>query len=535
MNMVPFSGPRRSVLAWLVTAAIASLPLAGASAQQRVTLPPGTTLPQATTAPDATPPIAGRVDPATYLVGPGDEFALRYSDLLEPRILRVGPAGDLVLPDVGRLSVAGLTLKEMETRVRERMRPFVRGQGFDISLYRPRRFRLYVTGEVVNPGTVTLQAPVRASEAIEAAGGVSGTGARRGIQIRRGADTLLVDLFLASRGGALDADPLVFESDVLYVPPQGRRVEIFGAVTHPGRYDFVPGDRWSTLVAAAGGILPGAVLTDATVERFDATGASERSTARLDEALAAPGSAADATLREGDRLFIPGRARWMEGDMVFVEGEVTRPGPYPIRADGDRVRSVLELAGGFTPLADSAATRVEHVMSGTPADSAFLRLAQANPDILTPSDREYLVTRSRERRAISANVGRSLSRGDPLGNVPLHDGDRIVVPRRVPLVAVQGEVKAPGFVPYVPGRRLGDYVNDAGGFTSRARESHIRVTIAATGGQVQADEVRSLEPGDAIWVPAKPDRNTWGGIRDVITVAAQLATIYLVIREATRP
>ncbi len=535
------SRPRAVLGAWVLAVAITStaVPWEHAAAQQARTVPgaAATGLPASTplTLPDANPPIAGRVDPATYRVGPGDEFALRYSDLVDPRILRVGPAGDLVLPDVGRLAVAGLTLKEMEERVREKMRPYVRGRGFDISLYRPRRFRLYVSGEVMSPGTVTLQAPVRASEAIEAAGGVSGAGARRGIQIRRGADTLLVDLLLASRGGSLDSDPLVFESDVLYVPPQGRRVEIWGAVAHPGRYDYVSGDRWSTLVAAAGGALPGAALGDATVESFDPNGVSERAPARLDEAIAAPGSAADAPLREGDRVFIPGRPRWMEGDVVFIEGEVARPGPYPIQSGVDRVRSVLSLAGGFTRYADSTATRVERMMTGTAADTSFLRLAERDPDMLSPREREYVVTRSRERQAISANVGRALTHGDPFADVPLHDQDRIVVPRRVALVAVQGEVKAPGYVPYVPGRKLGDYVKDAGGFTSRARESHIRVTLARTGGSLPADEIGPLQAGDAIWVPTKPDRNTWGGIRDVITVAAQLATIYLVIREATRP
>ena len=50
-------------------------------------------------APDA--PIEGRVDPDTYRVGPGDEFALRYSDLLDPKILRVAPSGELLLPDAG--------------------------------------------------------------------------------------------------------------------------------------------------------------------------------------------------------------------------------------------------------------------------------------------------------------------------------------------------------------------------------------------------------------------------------------------------
>ncbi|HLQ67219.1 MAG TPA: SLBB domain-containing protein [Candidatus Limnocylindrales bacterium] len=483
---------------------------------------------------DPSPPIAGRVDPATYRVGPGDEFAIRYSDLVDPRILRVGPEGDLVLPDVGPLSVAGLTLNELEARVRERMRPYVRGRGFVFSLYRPRRFRLYVTGEVERPGAVTLQAPVRASEAIEAAGGVAWSGAHRGIQIRRGTDTLRVDLVLASRGGDLATDPLVFESDVLFVPPLGRHVEVFGAVAHPGRYDFAAGDRMSTLVALAGGALPEAALTDATIERFDAAGGSERAPAHLDQALASPGGGGgDPDLREGDRLFVPGRARWMQGDVVVVEGEIARPGPYPIRSGEDRLRAVLALAGGFTSFADSAATRVERSDAAS-RDTAFLHLAERSPDLLSASDREYVVTASRERRAISANVGRLLARGDPLGDVPLHDGDRIVVPRRVPLVSVQGQVKAPGYVPYTPGRDVSDYVKEAGGYTSRAHRGRVSVTLAATGAQVSADEAGDLRPGDVVWVPTRPDRSTWSTVRDVLTTAAQVATVYLVVHQATK-
>jgi protein involved in polysaccharide export with SLBB domain len=489
--------------------------------------------PQALPTADIMPPIAGRVDPATYRVGPGDEFALRYSDLLEPRIVRVGPAGDLVLPDVGSLQVAGLTLEDLEVRVRDRMRPYVRGKGFSFSLYRPRRFRMYVTGEVERPGTVTLQAPVRASEAIEAAGGITGAGARRGIQVRRGGETIPVDLVLASRAGALAADPLVFESDVLFVPPAGRHVDVWGSVAHPGRYDFVPGDRLSAILALAGGPLPEAALADAVLDRFDAQGRSERTPAPIDQAAASPGGAQDLPVQEGDRLYVPSRARWMRGDAVAVLGEVARPGPYPIRAGVDRLRAVLDLAGGFTPEADSAATRVERP-DDAPRDTAFQSLAARNPDFLTPADRDFVVSSARERRAVSANVGAFLARGDPRGDVTLHDGDRIVVPRRVALVSVQGEVRAPGYVPFIPGRDAGDYVKDAGGFTSRARKGHIRVTRAATGGTVSLSETGELRPGDAIWVPTKPERSTWASIRDVLTTAAQVATIYLVVREATK-
>lgn len=483
---------------------------------------------------DPNPPIEGRVDPATYRVGPGDEFALRYSDLLDPKILRVGPAGDLLLPDAGSIPVAGLTLLETQERVHDRLRPFLRGKGFALSLQRARRFRLQVLGEVERPGAVTLQAPARASEAIAAAGGVGSEGARRGIQIRRGSDTLRVDLVRAARAGDLAADPLVFESDALFVPARGPRVDVLGAVTHPGRYDFTPGDRAAGLVAIAGGPASGAATTDASLERFGPSGIRERTPLRLDDALAHPGGENDIALQDGDRLFVPIRAHWLEGRTAVVAGEVLRPGPYPIEPGVDRVRSILARAGGFTADADSGATRIERDWEAAPRDTAFLRLARDRDASLSRADREYLVMSWRERRAVSAPIGALLVGRDERGDIPLLDGDVIVVPRRVALVSVQGEVKAPGFVPYVAGKRVGDYVNAAGGYSSRANRGRTRVTLTVTGRQIAASDAGALRPGDVIWVPAKEDKSTWASVREVLTTAAQIATLYLVAREATR-
>jgi len=176
----------------------------------------------------SSPPIEGRVDPGTYRVGPGDEFAFRHSDLLDAKILRVSPAGEILFPDAGAVFVAGLTLREAEAKVRESLRLYVRGKGLVFTLYRPRRFRLQVLGEVESPGVVTLTAPVRASEAIAAAGGIAPGGARRGIVVRRGADSLRVDLVRYGTAGDLSGNPLVFETDVIFVPASGRRVQILG-------------------------------------------------------------------------------------------------------------------------------------------------------------------------------------------------------------------------------------------------------------------------------------------------------------------
>ncbi|MGE5175847.1 MAG: SLBB domain-containing protein [Hyphomicrobiales bacterium] len=483
---------------------------------------------------EANPPIAGRVDPATYRVGPGDELALRYSELSDPQILRIGPTGDLPLPNVGPFPAAGLTLADLEQRVRERMKPYVRGSGLTLTLLRPRRFRLFVLGDVIRPGPVTVQAPVRASEAIAAAGGIDPGGAERGIEVRRGTDTLRVDLARATHSGSTSSDPLVFETDVLYVPRAGHRLGALGAVAYPGRYDFVPGDRLSDLVAAAGGLMPEATADDATIERFDDDGRSTRTPAGLSAALAAPGSDADPLLREGDRLFVPSRGHWREGYTVSVEGEVARPGPYPIVPGQDRVLDALGRAGGLTAFADTEAVRVERVRAIAPPDTAFLRLARENDQLLGPSDRDYVVLRSKERKAVSADIGALLSHGDERGNVLLADGDRIIVPRRFPFVSVQGEVKRPGYVPYVEGRTASEYVDEAGGYTSRANRGRVRVTLASTGRQVSVREASRLHAGDVVWIPSKEEKSLWDRLRDLLTTASQAATIYLVIHQATK-
>lgn len=473
------------------------------------------------------PAIEGRVDPDTYRVGPGDEFALRYSDLLDPKILRVGPSGELLLPDVGPVVVAGLTLHEAQDKVRDVLRPYVRGKGFVLSLHRPRRFRLSVLGDVANPGVVTLQAPVRASEAINAAGGIADGGARRGIQVRRGADTLRVDLVRYARDGDLSANPLVFETDVLYVPPAGDHIDLVGAVAHPGRFDYVPGDHLSGLLALGGGALPEASLETAELSRFKPDGSRESVAIHASSPGIDPGGADDVALLPGDVLFVPSNAHWHEATRVYVVGEVAHPGPYGIEDGVDRVRAVLERAGGYTSFADRVGVRVEREFASGQPDTAFLSLAHQSEELLNPTERSYVVLKSRERNALSAPVGAWLESGDARGDVVLHDEDRIVVPRKTSLVSVQGEVRLPGFVPYEQGRRIDDYVDEAGGYTANAYKSRTRITLGATGRQVTVNEVKAIQVGDAIWVPTKPERNPWGTVRDVVATFAVAASIVI--------
>lgn len=527
---------RSCLLAALAFACSAATPVTGAAAGAEATSSAASTDAGSLVADPAAvlPPILGRVDPDTYRVGPGDAFAFRVSDLLDARVVRVNPEGAILLPDVGAIAVGGLTLREADAKVRGTLRPFVRGRGLVFTLHAPRRFRMNVLGEVASPGPVTLQAPARASEAIAAAGGVGPAGVRRGIELRRGVETLAVDLVRYERAGDLDANPLVFETDVLFVPAGGEWIEVHGGVQHGGRYDFARGDRVSALVALAGGLRPDASLEAASIERFVDSVLTERVTVDLAAALAAPGSGSDPELRGGDRLFVPVRAGFMRATSVEIAGEVARPGIYPILEGVDRVRSVIDRAGGLTGHADAAAARIERALPEAARDSTFLLLARDQEGLLLSRDREMARLESQVRASVSADLGALLLQGDERHDVTLLSGDRIVVPRRVAFVTVQGEVKRPGAVPWQEGWNAPDYVRAAGGSTGRAWVSHARVTRAGRGQPVDAGQTGALRPGDLLWVPARPDRSGWSVIRDIISTGAQVATIVLVIREATR-
>jgi len=110
---------------------------------------------------------------------------------------------------------------------------------------------------------------------------------------------------------------------------------------------------------------------------------------------------------------------------------------------------------------------------------------------------------------------------DPL----LQDGDIVHVDRLVPSVRVEGQVKRPGYVDFAPGRKLGEYIRLAGGFTERSARSAVRVSRGITGQIVPARSLREVQPGDFVWVPERPDVNVWGVFRDIVTVAGQVAVI----------
>jgi polysaccharide biosynthesis/export protein len=130
------------------------------------------------------------------------------------------------------------------------------------------------------------------------------------------------------------------------------------------------------------------------------------------------------------------------------------------------------------------------------------------------------------------NFERALVKGDPRDNVLLQRGDLVIIPSRKDYVGLLGEVAHPGNVAYRPGLNAGGYIRAAGGFSEKADKGDTRVIKAGTGEWMKPGEAGKLAPGDVVFVPEKQPKDFWRLFRETLTVAAQLAALYLVVDTA---
>jgi protein involved in polysaccharide export with SLBB domain len=160
------------------------------------------------------PSLSGPVD-ANYRLGPGDRLVLILTGDVESSYdMPVTREGFVVIPQVGQLFVANLTLAEFErvlaarlSRVYSGVRADNRGSTrFSVHVARLRSNQVYVVGDVARPGSYVVSSAGTALTALYAAGGPTINGSLRNVLIRRGgaADTLDVYDYLVGGDASHD-------------------------------------------------------------------------------------------------------------------------------------------------------------------------------------------------------------------------------------------------------------------------------------------------------------------------------------------
>lgn len=412
-----------------------------------------------------------------------------------------------------------------------------------------------ISGSVKRPGIYELNGSTRVSHLIAMAGGALPTGYLKRIQVERveaHTKKVVLDLDLAGfyNGGDPSADIELKEGDLVKVFPVEARilnaVTLQGFVKYPGEYELKPTMRLSDLLTPEK-LLPEAYLDHVEIIRVKFPELNREILTANVKQLFQGDRSQDLELQPLDTIVVGSEFRSQE--KVTLQGEVKRPGSYAI-VKGERLSSVLKRAGGFTDKAYLRAavfTRESVKKVEREKLEEFIKVQEqrliASASAIAASGlskeeaaaQQQLLTQQREALRLAASqvvLGRVVIRLDELekfegsaDDIPLEDGDSLIIPTRPSSVLVLGSVRNPTAVLYKDGENVDYYLNMAGGLTKEADKKELHI-VKADGSTVSSFlKIRRVEPGDIIIAPPKvePKYRPLPLWRDIASIIGQFS------------
>ena len=164
--------------------------------------------------------------------------------------------------------VSGKSLADVQQSLQQVLRTQFRDVSADVSLSRLRTIRVYVVGDVANPGAYDISSLSTPLNALFAAGGPTRRGSLRIVKHFRGKQLIqIVDLYDLLLHGVKSDMQRLENGDSVMVPPIGPQVTIEGMVRRPAIYELKDEKNLASVLELAGGLLPTATLRHIEVQR----------------------------------------------------------------------------------------------------------------------------------------------------------------------------------------------------------------------------------------------------------------------------
>ncbi len=408
-----------------------------------------------------------------YLLGPGDELEIRVWGKINNEFRAViDRDGSVNIPLIGVRHISGLTFGEAKDFLTgEFSRYYIPSQvKIDISMGKLRSIRVFVLGDVRQPGSYTISSLSTLINALFAAGGPTKEGTLRDIRLDRGGKTVThFDMYDFLLNGDMSKDVRLMPQDVVFVPPVGPMAGIAGSVKTPAIYEMKGVTKVTDLISEAGGLSSIAYDYRLQLLRIGRHKYKTRIETNLSDIQKDP--AKDFTLKDGDLLTVFPVPQAVEST-VRVSGAVKSPGMFGLKP-GMKISDLITYAGGLLRYSDrenAELTRVDITPGGPKIKRITINLQKAE-------------------------------KGDPENNIELKSDDYLLV-RDIPqwerprIVAIRGEVLYPGNYIVKKGEKLSSLIKRAGGFTDRAYlkgAEFTRVSVRESQQKALNDMINRLE------------------------------------------
>lgn len=268
-------------------------------------------------------PLSKAPVPANYLLGLGDKLLLNlYGKESQEYELEVNRQGQVVVPGLAPINVAGLTYSEAKTFIKNRIEEQNIGVTAHIAFGELGAIQIFVLGDAYVPGTYTVSSLSTITHALFASGGIKENGSLRNVQLKRaGKIVKKLDLYdLLLRGDTKD-DVILQSGDVVFIPSVGKQIRVDGAVNRPAIYEVLPQENLDELMAMVGGPSNEAYLNKVSLYRF------KNGTKLIQNIDLNKVDGKRLSLKTVAEVKVPKAAERLQ-DAIQILGEVSRPGFY---------------------------------------------------------------------------------------------------------------------------------------------------------------------------------------------------------------
>lgn len=286
-------------------------------------------------APSTFAPLDQLQVPGDYIIGPGDGLQIGIWGQLEADLrVSVDRSGQIYIPRVGQISVAGVHYDELEQHLKNEVSKIFRNFNLTVNVRSLRSIQVFVVGNARYPGTYTISSLSTLVNAIFASGGPTPQGSLRHIQVRRDGDTITdFDFYDLVIKGDKSKDVRLQPGDVLYIPPVGPLAAISGSVNTPAIYELKGASTLSDLIEAAGGFSSLADTGKITIERV----VDHKSRKALE--FSYDDLSRGQPMQDGDIVRVLSIVPSFQ-DTVTLRGNVANPGRYSWK-EGMRIRDLI--------------------------------------------------------------------------------------------------------------------------------------------------------------------------------------------------
>ena len=349
------------------------------------------------------------------------------------------------------------------------------------------------------------------------------------------------------------ADMPMQPNDVLFIPTkqemmEERTITIHGEVNYPGIYKYASNETLEDFVLQAGGL-----KNSASTVKVDVARRVTNPKALTNDSIIARTytfSLKDGFVIDGkpgfvlmpfDEVYVRKSPGFYKQQNITVDGEVMFSGTYTLSKKEQRLSDIIKAAGGINDRGYAAgATLVRRINESerkrleaakkmaleqyeTVAAEEAARTGQKMD--LTNSER-IKKFQIEDTYSVGIELDKALANPGSDADIVLREGDRIVVPQYTGTVKRNGEVMYPNTVGYVKGKKASYYIDQAGGFSNKAkkRQSYI---IYMNGTVAKVAHNAKPMPGCEIVVPAKA--TTKMSIAETMTIGTSVASIATMI------